>query len=116
LLLKKSNIKKQLILGAIKFKDNENIEYIHCPIVNNINENENISIGICKHFESVKNDSVGKKHLATHKYQYHYKCNSMKKNINSLQIFLKTNKSIEEVLEEYKNKELKKGKDKNKII
>jgi hypothetical protein len=116
LLLKKSNIKKQLILGAIKFKDNENIEYIHCPIVNNTNENENICIGICKHFESVKNDSSGKKHLATHKYQYHYKCNSMKKHINSLQIFLKTNKSIEEVLEDYKNKELRKGKNKNKII
>ena len=69
LLLKKSKGKKQLILGVIKFKDNENIEYIHCPIVNNTNENENICIGICKHFESVKNDSSGKKHLATHKYQ-----------------------------------------------
>jgi len=40
----------------------------------------------------------------------------MKKHINSLQIFLKTNKSIEEVLEDYKNKELRKGKNKNKII
>ena len=112
LLLKKSKGKKQLILGVIKFKDNENIEYIHCPILNNTDGN--VCIGICKHFESVKNDSNGKKHLASHKYQYHYKCNSMKKNTNSLQIFLKTNKSIEEVLEDYKNKELRKGKHNNK--
>ena len=116
MLLKKSKMKKQLILGTIKFKDNENIEYIHCPIINNCNENENISIGICKHFESVKNDYLGKRHLATHKYQYHYKCNSMKKTNNTLQIFLKTNKSIEEVLEDYKNKEFQKGRDKNKMI
>ena len=35
-----------------------------------------------------------------------------KNNNNSLQIFLKTNKSIEEVLEEYRKKELERLKDK----
>ena len=87
--------KKTLFVGVIKFKDNEDIEYIHCPL---IGINDKISIGVCNHFESIKNDSFGKKHLASHKYQYHCKCKSMNKNNSNFQIFLKTNESIENVL------------------
>ena len=67
--------KKKLIVGVIKFKDNEDIEYIHCPLLKlkNNNGDDDMCIGICKHFESVVNNSNGKKHLASHKYQYHYK-------------------------------------------
>ena len=85
--------KKTLLVGAIKFKDNENIEYIHCPLLN-IEETEDICIGVCKHFESVKNDCEGKKLLASHKYQFHYKCKSMKKIvITILKYFLKQTKA-----------------------
>ena len=85
--------KKTLLVGAIKFKDNENIEYIHCPLLN-IEETKDICIGVCKHFESVKNDCEGKKLLASHKYQFHYKCKSMKKIvITILKYFLKQTKA-----------------------
>ena len=105
--IKNSNkLNKTLLVGAIKFKDNENIEYIHCPLLN-IEESKDICIGVCKHFESVKNDCEGKKILASHKYQFHYKCKSMKKNgDNNIKIFLKTNKSIQEVLKIYENRKL----------
>jgi hypothetical protein len=57
--------KKTIFVGVIKFKDNEDIEYIHCPL---IGIDDKISIGVCNHFESIKNDSVGKKYMASHKY------------------------------------------------
>jgi hypothetical protein len=94
--------KKTLFVGVIKFKDNENIEYIHCPLIGI----DNISIGVCSHFESVKNDSNGKKHLASHKYQYHCKCKSKNKNNSNFQIFLKTTESIENVLLKKYSKQL----------
>ena len=85
--------KKKLIVGVIKFRDNENIEYIHCPLLT-CNDNNDICIGVCNHFDSVVNDLNGKKHLASHKYQFHYKCKSMEKNKNKVQIFIKTSESI----------------------
>ena len=90
--------KKKLIIGVIKFKDDENIEYIHCPIVK---LNDGISIGVCDHFDSVVNDSNGKKHLASHKYQYHFKYKN-----NIVKIRLKTCESIEDTLQKYISKEL----------
>ena len=76
--------KKKLIVGVIKFKDNEDIEYIHCPILkikDNNNNNDDMCFGVCNHFDSVINNSHGKKNIASHKYQYHFKNN--KNNINN---------------------------------
>ena len=89
--------RNKLFVGVIKFKDNENIEYIHCLLIGI----DKISIGVCNHFESVQNNSEGKKHMASHKYQYHCKCKSSRNENNNnskIQIFLKTNESIENVL------------------
>ena len=105
--IRTSKIKnKKLIVGVIKFIDNENIEYIHCPILklkDNNNEDDNdMCIGVCNHFESVVNNLDGKKHLASHKYQYHCKCN---KRNSKVQIFLKTKENIQNTLEKYMNKQ-----------
>jgi len=95
--------KKTIKMGVIKFKDNENNEYIHCPLVS-VNH-DNIDIGVCKHFDSVLNNFEGKKRLASHKYQFHYKFykNSNIKNIN---VYLKTNESIEDTVNKYILKEI----------
>ena len=103
--IKSKSVKKKqklIIGGVIKFKDKEGVEYIHCPIVNV--SSENIVIGVCKHFDSVINNKEGKKQMASHKFQHHYKCNN---NDNFIQIFLKTNESIKNSLNKYEEKELK---------
>ena len=66
--LKKYKKNLKIIIGVIMFKDKDNIEYIHCPIVNV--SNENIVIGVCNHFNSVINNKDGKKQIAAHKYQH----------------------------------------------
>ena len=108
--LKSVKKKQKLIIGVIKFKDKEGIEYIHCPIVNV--SSDNIVIGVCKHFDSVINNKEGKKQMASHKFQHHYKCNN---NNNFIQIFLKTNECIENSLNKYEEKELKLKSKKRKL-
>jgi len=101
-IVEKTKNKKSIKMGVIKFKDNENNEYIHCPLVSV--DHNNIIIGVCKHFESVLNNTEGKKRLASHKYQFHYKCYK-NNNIKNISVYLKTNESIEATVDEYILKE-----------
>ena len=103
--------KKNISLGIIKFKHN-NKEYIHYPI-KKIKENGNkIKIGVCSHFETLENNKINRRILSSHKYQYHYNCCGVSKNSECIQLRLKSDKSIEEVLEMYKKKDMKRKKKK----
>ena len=56
---------------------------------------------MCNHFDSVINNVNCRKKLASHKYQYHYK---YKQDKNNIEVFLKTNESIEYSVNKYKEK------------
>ena len=103
--------KKNISLGIIKFIYNEK-EYIHCPIKKFKNKGEKIKIGICSHFKSLENNKINRRILSAHKYQYH--CNSCgnNKNDKGIQLRFKNRKSVEEVIEEYKNRDKKRKKKK----
>ena len=98
----KSINKKTIKMGVIKFKDNENNEHIHCPLVS-VNH-DNFIIGVCKNFDSVLNNFEGKKKLASHKYQFHYK-SYKDTNVKNINVYLKTNESIENTVNKYILKE-----------
>ena len=101
--------KKRALLGVIKFNHN-NEEYIHCPIKKVKNNGDNVIFGVCKHSESLINNAGNRKKLSAHKFQYHY--HSMR--AENVKLYLKTNESVEEVIE--KSKKLLTLKKKKKLI
>ena len=94
-----------------KFNHN-NKEYIHCPL-KKVKQNGNIiKIGICSHFKSLENNKINRRILSSHKYQYHYNNCGVSKNSECIQLRLRSDKSIEDVLEMYKKKDMKRKKKK----
>ena len=103
--------KKKISLGIIKFNHN-NKEYIHCPLKKVKQNGNKIKIGVCSHFESLENNKINRRILSSHKYQYHYNCCGVSKNSECIQLRLRSDKSIEEVIEMYKKKDMKRKKKK----
>jgi len=103
--------KKNISLGIIKFNHN-NKEYIHCPIKKVKQNGNKIKIGVCSHFKTLENNIINRRILSSHKYRYHYNCCGVSKNSKCIQLRLKSDKTIEEVLEMYKKKDMKRKKKK----
>ena len=105
------NKNKTISLGVIKFIHN-NKDYIHCPIKKIKKNGEKIKIGICSHFKSLEDNKANRRLLSIHKYQYHFNSCGNKLNKKCIQIRLKNRKSVEEVIEMYKNSDRKRKKKK----
>ena len=93
--------KKRALLGVIKFIYNGD-EYIHCPIKKVKSNGNFVKFGVCKHLDSLLNTKENRKKMSIHKFQFHYLSKSP--DSDQVTLFLKTQNSLEEIIEKMKNK------------
>lgn len=93
------------MLGVIKFIFNGN-EYIHCPIRKVKNNGTFVKFGVCKHLDSLLNTKENRKKLSVHKFQFHYL--SKRPDCDKVNLYLKTQNSIEDIIVKMKKKMEKK--------
>ena len=96
----KKKKKKRALLGVIKFTYDGN-EYIHCPIKKVKNNGNIVKFGVCKHLDSLLNTKENRKKLSIHKFQFHYL--SKPPDLDNVNLYLKTQNSVEEIIEKMKN-------------
>ena len=101
---------KKIVVGVIKFEKDGN-NYIHCPIKELKNEGTNIIFGVCN-FPSLLDTPINRRKLSLHKYHFHYL--GQIPNLNTVNVCLKTTKSIEDSVRKVKEKELKESKKKKR--
>jgi len=97
--------KKRALLGVIKFIYNGD-EYIHCPIRKVKSNGSFVKFGVCKHLDSLLNTKENRKKLSIHKFQFHYL--SKRPDCDKVNLYLKTQNSIEDIIVKMKKKMEKK--------
>ena len=107
----KKKKKKRALLGVIKFTYDGN-EYIHCPIKKVKNNGNIVKFGVCKHLDSLLNTKENRKKLSIHKFQFHYL--SKPPDLDNVNLYLKTQNSVEEIIEKMKNNLKMNNNDNNK--
>jgi hypothetical protein len=106
----KNKRNRNLNIGVLKFKDKNNIKYIHCPIKKIKENGKIIKVGVCKTFKSVIDNKENKKLLTIHKFKDHYHCRPP--DHDAIQLRLNTKKTFDEILNIYKAKDDKRRKNK----